>query len=117
MVAAHTNNIKTSRFAEATCPLCFTHFDRLPVEGDYIALPVTPCADDACGQLLCVDCAQFACDGCGQTFCQEHQILVPDGTPRPLRCCQACAAECEELPARIPAQSETRPAIHTTEVA
>jgi hypothetical protein len=36
---------------------------------------------------------------------------VPDGTDRPLRCCPACAAECEvqQLPSPIPPSSETNP--------
>lgn len=107
-------------FTSTTCPLCFTYFDRVPVDGDgidtYAVLEVRPCS--ACGALLCACCEQFACDGCGETFCAEHLVTVPDGNS-PLHCCKACADECEpyELPAAIPPQSETRPALHVVEVA
>jgi hypothetical protein len=86
-------------FDSATCPNCQTLFDRLPVERDedaaYVVLEVRPC--HTCGALLCGACSQFACDGCGQIHCSEHLVLVEDGTPRPLKCCAACAAECEPL--------------------
>lgn len=99
-----------SLFAPATCPECNTDFDRLPVDRDedgaYAALPVKPCT--ACGKCLCPACDRFHCDGCGDTFCADHLVSVPDGTDRPLHCCQACADECEpcELPAPKPVVSE-----------
>jgi hypothetical protein len=110
------------QFTSASCPSCDTLFDRLPVDFDdegtgYAAMEVTPCADPECGQLLCTCCAQFACDGCGETFCSSHLVAVPDGTPQPLHCCPACALECEEVPARIPAQRELVAASTKSEVA
>ena len=104
------------QFTSASCPTCDTLFERLPVEYDedgsgYPVLEVRPCADSECGKMLCACCDQFHCDGCGQTFCIDHLVSVPDGTDRPLRCCPACAAECEvqQLPSPIPPSSETNP--------
>lgn len=111
-------------FTSATCPACDTHFERLPLDGDedgnaYAVLEVTLCGDAECGKLLCPCCPQADCEGCDQPFCPEHLEIVPDGRPQGLRCCHACAVECEqcELPAAIPPQSETRPARHSVEVA
>ena len=102
-----------SHFTFATCPECQTYFDRLSLDYDEdgygnAVLEVRPCAHPECGRLLCPCCATFECDGCGATFCMDHLVAVPDGTPRPLQCCAACAAECEplELPTRIPPQLE-----------
>ena len=77
--------------------------------------PVTACAQENCGILLCPCCAQFHCDGCGMTFCADHLVSVPDGTDTPLHCCPTCAAECEplELPAPMPPARETRIAATT----
>ena len=99
------------KFTNAECPECRTSFDRLPVEYDedcigYAVLEVTPCADAICAKLLCPCCDRFACDGCGLTFCTDHMVRVDDGTDTPLRCCMACAAECEGIPAPIPPQPE-----------
>jgi hypothetical protein len=108
--------------ASATCPTCDTDFARLPVEydeeGGYIVLEVKPCADSACGKLLCACCHQFHCDGCGQTFCADHLVSVPDGTPTPLHCCPACADEAEplDLPLPLPPAREL-PALRRAEVA
>jgi hypothetical protein len=107
-------------FTSASCPVCHTLFERLPVEydedGGYAFLGVRPCADPVCGKLLCSCCDQFHCDGCGQTFCADHLVSVPDGTDRPLHCCPPCAADCEildlpELPAPIPPCPEVRPLV------
>jgi hypothetical protein len=98
------------QFTSASCPACDTLFERLPVEydedGGYAFLELHPCA--GCGTMLCACCDQFHCDGCGQMFCADHLVSVPDGTETPLHCCEACAAECQpqELPARIPPQSQ-----------
>jgi hypothetical protein len=86
-------------YGSATCPNCQTDFDRLALDGDedgncYVVLPVAACA--TCGVLLCPCCEQFTCE-CGQVHCAEHVILVPDGTPKPLKCCGACASGCEPL--------------------
>lgn len=108
----HTEHM-TPRFTSASCPLCNTYFDRLPVESDedggYAHLEVHLCADPSCGALLCPCCAQVHCDGCGQTFCADHLVQVADGTPRPLHCCPGCAAESEqaEFPPKIEPQRET----------
>src|SRR5262245_60424983 len=87
------------QFDSATCPNCETLFDRFPVDGDedgncYVVFPVTACA--TCGVLLCPCCPQFTCEY-GQVHCWEHVILVSDGTPNPLKCCAACASECEPM--------------------
>src|SRR6266487_1015553 len=98
------------QFDSASCPTCETSFDRLPVEfdhdGGYVLIPMKSCPE--CAKLLCPACDQFHCDGCGHTFCADHLVSVPDGTDRPLHCCQACALECELLPfvSPIPPQSE-----------
>jgi hypothetical protein len=109
------HNMKQA-FSSVSCPICETPFERLPIEYDEdgsgcVVLEVRPCADSACGKMLCACCDQFHCDGCGQTFCADHLVSVPDGTDRPLHCCPACAAECEflEMPPRIPPAPETRP--------
>jgi hypothetical protein len=85
--------------ASASCPTCDTLFERLPVEydedGGYAFLEVHPCA--GCGKMLCTCCDQFHCDGCGETFCADHLVSVPDGTERPLHCCEACADESKPL--------------------
>ena len=89
-------------FTSASCPTCQASFDHLPVEFDgeigYAVLESRPCAE--CGKALCPCCDQFACDGCGSIFCASHLTSIPDGTPRPLLCCPACAAEClqQDLP-------------------
>ena len=96
-----------ARFTSTTCPHCETIFDRLPVEYDEdgtgtAILETQPCAD--CSKLLCPCCQRFARDGCGQAYCAEHLVLVPDGTPQPLKCCASCARECDilEMPAPRP---------------
>lgn len=107
----HNRFMSKPLFTTAECPECRASFDRLPLEYDEdgmgcAVLEVTLCTDAACGKLLCPCCDKFACDGCGATFCADHLVSVPDGTDRPLHCCAACAAECEEVPARVPAQRE-----------
>jgi hypothetical protein len=92
------------QFDSATCPKCQTYFDRLPVDGDedgnyYVVFPVAACT--TCGVLLCPCCEQFTCE-CGQVHCSEHMVLVQDGTPNPLKCCPACASECEPLELPFP---------------
>src|SRR5689334_8945370 len=93
-------------FASTTCPNCQTLFERLPVvydeEAAYVALEVRPCAEPACGAMLCPCCEQFQCDGCGLTFCDSHKVAIPDGTDSPLRCCPTCAAETELTGAETP---------------
>lgn len=80
------------------CPTCLTTFHGVEVESDgemsYAILEARPCAE--CGAPLCEHCARFACAGCGETFCREHAVTVEDGTDKPLLCCAACAAECED---------------------
>ncbi len=95
------------QFTSAECPNCETTFDRLPLDYDEdgigtAVLEVHPCA--LCGALLCPCCGQFQCDGCDETFCSLHMVIVPDGTPKPLRCCPRCAfeGEIEQLPLALP---------------
>jgi hypothetical protein len=105
-------------FDSATCPICQTYFDRLPVDGDedgaYVVLETRPCAD--CGAPLCACCDAFECEACCERFCNTHMVKVVGGSHGEIwKCCAACAREIEqqelelELPAAIPAQSETRP--------
>ncbi len=102
------------QFTSHTCPNCDTDFDCLPLDYDEdgfgtAVLEVTPCA--ICGALLCPCCGQFQCDGCDETFCSLHMVVVPDGTPNPLRCCPRCAfeGEIEQLPLALSPERE----IHT----
>jgi hypothetical protein len=93
------------------CPECGANFDAIPVHYDEdgngsVDLDATPCAAIACGKLLCAECPQFVCAGCNGVFCPSHMKIVEDGTPEGLRCCAACALDCEEQPAPIPAQRE-----------
>lgn len=94
----------------ATCPTCETLFEGVTFEQDdfgaYAVLDLKSCP--ACAALLCACCDQFACDGCAATFCASHLVLVEDGTPQPLKCCAACASECEPLPLPFPPARETR---------
>lgn len=106
-----------NRRSSATCENCQTIFENIPASSEeeiHEALEMKPCADPACGATLCKCCAQFSCDFCCDTFCYSHRTLVPDGTPRPLQCCRACAIEIaaeNDLPVRIPPASELRPAL------
>lgn len=84
-----------TKYVTASCPRCQTTFDRLPNEGDCIAMPGTFAA--CCGEFLCACCPQVACDGCGQAVCAECVVEVPELQGEPLHCCAACALECEPL--------------------
>ena len=101
------------QFDSASCPNCYTFFDRLPVEydedGGYVFLEVHPCP--ACGTMLCPCCDQFHCDGCGQAFCADHLVSIPELTGPPMHCCPPCAAECEveEVLGPLPPGSERCP--------
>jgi hypothetical protein len=85
----------------ATCTHCDTTFRG--VDRDEDGRPYfesTRCASPGCEVYLCgagCESLSFACDGCGARFCLEHIILVPDGTPRPLKCCAVCAGEVERI--------------------
>ena len=108
----HNNHVR-QQFTSASCPICNTLFERLPIDYNedgtgYALLEVKPCAG-SCGKLLCPCCDQFVCDGCGDTFCVDHLVSVEDGTETPLHCCATCAAECDVLPLPFPPQSETAP--------
>ncbi len=93
-------------FTSASCPTCQTHFERVPLDECGPDLDLSACHHPGCGAFLCANCEQFQSDCCGHTFCSDHMTLIPDGTPRGLRCCPTCALECEELPAAIPPQRE-----------
>jgi hypothetical protein len=105
------------RAASVTCTNCQTIFANVAASSEeeiHEALELKPCADPDCPSILCRCCEQFQCDYCCETFCQSHRVMVPDGTPRPLACCRACAEEIareNELPAPLPMGRELRPAL------
>ena len=93
----------------ATCPNCdtlFTHVDRNEDGSPYFE--TTRCTSPGCEVYLCqAGCEElsFACDSCNHRFCLAHLVLIPDGTPRPLKCCAACAGEVERI-APVPIRPE-----------
>lgn len=83
------------------CGYCGAEFRVDQDEDGYAEVPGEYCADPECGNRLCPVCLDhfaFACDGCGLTFCSDHQVLVPDGTDKPLRLCKGCALEADVWP-------------------
>jgi hypothetical protein len=78
-----------------TCPTCDARYNCDRDEDGAPELPGQRCADPTCPAWLCPNCLEhhsFHCDGCGERFCSDHAVQIPDGTPRPLKCCVACAA-------------------------
>lgn len=89
----------------ARCPHCQTVFHGVDANEDGSPyLEATKCATPTCDVYLCGATCQelsFSCDGCGRRHCNEHLILVPDGTDKPLKCCAVCARECRIEPVPI----------------
>lgn len=91
-------------YGKASCPTCETEFSRLPVEYDgdnaLVVLETKPCP--FCFVELCACCNAKHCQDCGDFVCSEHIVIVPDGTPKPLELCPACAVEAQQMELLVP---------------
>lgn len=84
-----------TQYGQTECSTCQTSFEGLPVEhdGDRIFAILETTACPVCFVQLCPCCNATHCQDCGAFVCSSHIVIIPDGTPKPLELCPACAAE------------------------